>query len=195
MTAECPVSSSSSLLQYLPAPFHGDPFLAQFLHVFEDIFGSIEQRIDTLAWYFDPLLTPPEVLPWLAGWIGIELDENWPLARRRQLVRWAAQLYRLRGTRRGMRTHLELYSGYPPLIVENFDGLRLGQDGGLGATARLGTTRQNWIDVTVLTRCAEEVDESIVRQIIEFQKPASVAYRFAIANAPDTADGEGAADE
>jgi phage tail-like protein len=185
--------SPSSYLQYLPAPYHADASLGRFLRIFECILGPIEQRIDTIAWCFDPLLTPPELLPWLASWVGMDLDENWPLARRRQLVRWAAQLYRWRGTRLGMRTHLALYTGYPPLIVENFEGLRLDQDGGLGTNARLGSTRQDWISVTVLVRCVEEVDESIVRHIIEFQKPASVAYRFTIAVAPDASRSDGVA--
>lgn len=170
----------SSYLQYLPAPYQGDPFLGHFLLIFESILGPIEQTIDMLVHYFDPRLTPAELLPWLASWVGIELDENWSLARRRELVYWAVTLYRWRGTRRGLRDHLRLYTGRAPLIVENFDGLRLEQDGALNETAALGEPRQNWIKVTVLADNPRQVEERVVRQIIEFQKPAHVGYSLEI---------------
>ena len=41
--------------------------------------------------------------------------------------------------------------GQPPLIVENFSGLRLGQDGVLGVNSRLGALEPHTIGVTVVT--------------------------------------------
>jgi len=180
----------SSYLDYLPAPFHEDPFVGRFLLIFETILGSIEGTVDNLACYFDPRLTPARLLPWLAGWVGLELDENWPLERQRQLVLWAARLYRWRGTRRGLREHLRLYTGRTPLIVENFDGMRLGQDAALGTTTRLGggAPRWHWITVTVVADHPDELDERILRQIIEFEKPAHVGYTLEV-RASDPASG------
>src|SRR5882757_3303547 len=86
-----PTSLTSSYLQYLPAPFHADPFVGRFLLIFESILSPIERTIDNVATYFDPRLTPPELLPWLASWVGLELDENWPIAQQRQLVLWATR--------------------------------------------------------------------------------------------------------
>jgi len=172
---------SSSYLQYLPAPFHADPFMRRFLMIFETVLGPIERTIDNVAYYLDPRLTPPELLPWLASWVGLELDENWPLPQQRQLVLWAVSLYRWRGTRRALREHLRLYTGRTPLIVENFAGLRVGQDGGLGVNTRLGDApRPHWLSVTVLADRPEELDERIVRQIIELEKPAHVGYTLEI---------------
>jgi phage tail-like protein len=170
----------SSYLQYLPAPYQTDVFLGHFLLIFESVLGPIEQTIDMLVNYFDPRLTPAELLPWLASWVGIELDENWPLARRRDLVYGAVTLYRWRGTRRGLREHLRLYTGRTPLIVENFDGLRLEQDGALSENASLGEPHQNWLKITVLANRPTELEERVVRQIIEFQKPAHVGYSLEI---------------
>jgi phage tail-like protein len=190
-TADSPdvTAPVSSYLQYLPAPFHEDPFVGRFLLIFETILGSIERTVDNVAWYFDPRLTPPQLLPWLASWVGIELDENWPIERQRQLVLWAARLYRWRGTRRGLREHLRLFTGRTPLIVENFDGMRLGQDAVLGTTSQLGgAPRWNWITVTVLADHPEELDERIVRQIIELEKPAHVGYTLEV-RSPDPAPG------
>ena len=177
---------ASTYLQYLPAPFHADPFIGRFLLIFESILGPIERNIDNLASYFDPRMTPAELLPWLASWVGLELDENWPIAQQRQLVLWAATLYRWRGTRRGLRQHLRLYTGRTPLIVENFAGLRVSQDGAMGINTRLGDApRPHWITVTVLSDKPEELDERIVRQIIELEKPAHVGYTLEILGASD----------
>ena len=172
----------SSYLQYLPSAYQLDDFTGRFLLIFESVLGPIEQTIDTLASYFDPRLAPRELLPWLAGWVGIELDENWPLERQRQLILWAATLYRLRGTRRGLRQHLRIYTGRTPHIVENFDGMRVGQDAALGVSTLVGSEapRPHSIRVTVFADDPSSVDERVVRHIIEFQKPAQVAYTFEI---------------
>jgi phage tail-like protein len=184
--AEPAEGTDSSYLQYLPSPFHADPFMRRFLLIFETILEPIERTIDNMACYFDPRLSPPQLLPWLASWVGLELDENWPIAQQRQLILWAATLYRWRGTRRGLRQHLRLYTGRTPLIVENFPGLRVGQDAGLGANTRLGDApRPHWITVTVLSDSPEDLDERIVRQIIELEKPAHVAYSLEIRRVSD----------
>jgi phage tail-like protein len=169
----------STYLAYLPSPYQGDEFLGRFLRIFEDVLGPIELTVDEIASYFDPLLTPEELLPWLASWVGVELDERWPVARRRALVARAAELYRWRGTRRGLREHLRIYTGYDPLIVENFSGMRLGQDAALGRNTRLGQPSDHWLAITVLAN-EDEVDEATLRRIIEAEKPAHVGYAIEI---------------
>lgn len=172
----------SSYLQYLPGPYQGDAFLGRFLMIFESVLGPIERTVDNLAYYFDPRLTPVELLPWLASWVGLELDENWPIAQQRQLVLWAATLQRWRGTRRALREHLRLYTGRTPLIVENFGGMRVGQDAALGVTTQIGgpAPLQHWITVTVFATDTEDLDESILRSIIELEKPAHVGYTLVV---------------
>jgi phage tail-like protein len=170
----------SSYLQYLPGLYQSDPFIGRFLLIFESILGPIEQTIDQLANYLDPRVMPVEQLEWIASWVSLELDENWPIERRRELVFWAVRLYRWRGTRRGLREHLRLYTGYAPLIVENDDGLRLGHDGTLGEHATLSAPRRYWLNVTVRADAPDQVDPRVIRQIIEFQKPAHVGYAFEV---------------
>jgi phage tail-like protein len=174
--------TESEWLQYLPGPFQSDDFTARFLLICESIHAPLERTIDTMARYFDPRLAPPELLPWLASWVGIELDENWPLPARRQLILWAARLYRWRGTRRGMREHLRILTGHAPLIVENFDGGRVGQDAILGVNTQVGASqpRPNTIHITVIADDPSRVDERMVRQVVEFQKPAHVGYTLDI---------------
>jgi phage tail-like protein len=177
-----PLAQSSSYVQYLPGPYQSDEFIGRYLMIIESILGPIERMTDSLASYFDPRLAPAELLPWLATWVGAELDENWPLRRQRALILHAAELQRWRGTRRGLRQHLWVYTGRAPLIVENFDGMRLGQDAMLGTNTRIGSVpKPHSIAVTVFAEYPEEVDEAVLRHIIELEKPAYVQYTLEVA--------------
>jgi phage tail-like protein len=109
-----------SLRRYLPAVFAEEPvsadFTDRFLAVFDRGFRRVEGEIDHLAHYFDPLSAPAEsgksdFLSWLASWIGVTLNRQLPLARRRRIVKEAGQLFKHRGTVFGLRRMLELYLG------------------------------------------------------------------------------------
>src|SRR5262249_20365856 len=68
--------------------------MARFLMLFESFWAPIEGQIDNLPLYFDPAFTPLKLLPWLASWVDLTLDDHWPEAKRRQLLRAAVSLYR-----------------------------------------------------------------------------------------------------
>jgi phage tail-like protein len=122
----------ASSLQYLPAVYREDPvsadFLARFLSIFDTIRGRTSNQITDIARLFDPMATPanpPNVggtdfLAWLSGWLGLSLQSNWPVHKRRELVRQAHRLFALRGTPEGLKLQLELYTGYKPRILELF---------------------------------------------------------------------------
>ncbi|HEX3559753.1 MAG TPA: phage tail protein [Pyrinomonadaceae bacterium] len=115
-----------SLRRYLPAVFGEDPsgadFTDRFLSIFDSTLRGVERQIDEQARLFDPLSTPADTDPktggdflsWLASWIGLTLDRQWPVERRRQLVRDAARLYDLRGTRTGLWRQLVSFLGMEP---------------------------------------------------------------------------------
>jgi phage tail-like protein len=175
---------SSTYMQYLPAPFQGDELLGRFLGIFESILAPIEETIDGVAEALDPRLAPDAFLPWLASWTGVELDEHWPVAAQRELIARAAELHRWRGTRRGLREHLRLYTGEAPLIVENFSGLRLGQDACLGVNTRLGRPHAHCVYVTALAAPPAALDEGVLRRILEADTPAHVDYRLEVRPLP-----------
>ena len=80
------------------------------LAIFDTTLRSIERQLDRQARLFDPLSAPADrpqgaaidFLSWLASWIGITLDRDWPEQRRRRYLKAAARLYCLRGTRYGL---------------------------------------------------------------------------------------------
>lgn len=122
----------ASSLQYLPAVYRQDAvsadFLDRFLSIFDTLRATIGDRVTEIARYFDPMAAPAnpinvpgtDFLSYLASWIGMALNSNWPVHRRRTLVKNAHKLYRLRGTPQGLKLAIELYAGVKPSILEMF---------------------------------------------------------------------------
>jgi len=195
-TVAVAVSAQGRYLKHLPAIYRDDELMGRFLMLFESFWAPIEQQIDSLFLYFDPRLTPPELLPWLASWIDLVLDERWPEERRRLVLRSAAALYRKRGTRQGLEEYLEIYTGAKAQIVEHrAHNFRLGSEARLGPAIALG--RGNVPHTfTVLLRLppvslvGEEKEHAWHRErrrkieaIIEAEKPAHTSYALHIEEA------------
>jgi len=174
----------SRLLDYLPGVFRSDPFLARFLLIFQSIVDPIEQSIDSTHHLLDPGLTPARFLPWLASWVGIELDPSLDEASQRELIRRAVELSRWKGTRRALREELRIRTGGRALIVENFDGMRLGQDACLGLNTHLGVRRDHCIAVTLAAERGAAVDQRQADALIGELKPAHVGHVARIVPAP-----------
>ena len=170
------IAARSAYLKYLPALYSENEFMGRFLMIFESILGPLEGMIDNMACYLDPALCPEELLPWLASWMGLEIDDSWPLERRRELVGSADYLFRWRGTRRGLREFLRLYTGVEPQITEDFGGIGLDGEHELGQNTVLGGGNQHVFTVTFEVDDADTINVSRVRQIIEAEKPAHAAY-------------------
>ena len=77
----------STYLKYLPAIYSEGDFMGRFLMIFESVMRPIEEMVDNIAHYMDPDTAPEELLPWLASWVNLVLDESWPIERRRRLVK------------------------------------------------------------------------------------------------------------
>jgi phage tail-like protein len=170
---------TSQLLQYLPGFYREDAFIGRFLCIFEDILKPIENVINDEYYYFDPGTAPDTVVPWLASWLGIVMDERWPDDKRRVMIKSAAELYRWRGTRRGLSEYLKIYTGVTPKIIEHghAQGMRLGGDSKLGTPMQIGGKGNVFcftVEITLPDK--SEIDAGIVRAIIENQKPAHTAY-------------------
>ena len=171
----------SSYLEYLPAPFRDDEFMGQFLLIFESILKPIENTIDNRALYFDPLMTPEPLLPWLASWVDLAFDPTWPEERRRELVKSAAELYRWRGTKRGLAEYLRIYTGSVPEISEYIPGMHLDHETKLGINTQLGSSGTgHHFTVTLDLNGNGEINISTVKAIIDTQKPAHTVYTLQI---------------
>ena len=107
-----------SSIESLPELFQDDPgskaFLERFLSVFDTAFDELEADMDSLTEHLDPAAAPPESLPWLADWIGADLQADWPTAAIRELLAAAPELSRQRGTAAGLRRLLGIYLRHLP---------------------------------------------------------------------------------
>jgi phage tail-like protein len=174
----------SSLLDYLPNIYRSDYFLGRFLLIFQSILDPIEATANNTHHYLDPSLTPAHFLPWLAFWVGIDLEPGMDEAAQRELIRRAVELSRWKGTRRALREELRIRTGGRALIVENFDGMRLGQDASLGLNTHLGVRRDHCIATTLAVDDLAAVDQRQVDAIVEELKPAHVGHVVRLVAAP-----------
>jgi phage tail-like protein len=189
------VKRQSRYLEYLPAFFRDGkdvtPALkdkgaslvgvGEFLLIFEDILQPIENGIDNMPLYFDPLMTPEPLLFWLSSWLGLVLDGKLPVERRRRLVKLASELYRWRGTRRGLSEYLRIYTGSTPEIREHVTGMRLDRNTRLGVNSQLGGSGQGFhFNVAVPAPPEGELNIGAIKAIIEAQKPAYTTYSLQV---------------
>jgi phage tail-like protein len=93
-------------------------FLLRFVSLFETLFTEVEGRIELLPVLFDPRATPREFLNWLAGWLALELDEDWDEQKQRQVLAKAFEIYGRRGTVGGLREALNVFAGVSAVIEE-----------------------------------------------------------------------------
>lgn len=109
-----------SYLRYLPAVYQEDEksrdFLERSLSLFETYLWELEKRIEGVSRYFDTEATPNEFLNWLSTWLGIPVDENWSLKKRRELLKRAPELFKKRGTREGLKEIIEIYLEEPEFV-------------------------------------------------------------------------------
>jgi phage tail-like protein len=169
-----------TLARYLPGILRQDPFLSDFLRIFDEVLRPIIEAIGSMDGYFDPKLTTAGMLPWLAGWVGAR-----PQARTeatRLLVAETAAIHRARGTKGGMRRALEITTGAEPLVIENTEGLRLDADARLGINTSLAPFEPHALTITLL-KGADEIDEEAVAGTIRELKPAHATYSLRISEA------------
>ena len=141
------MSIISSYLDYLPPALWAesvDPtrFLGRFLCGFEQMLTGIaddatpicgdrrtyqplEKVIDRLPDLFDPWQTPPQFLPYLASWLGLDFEPNWTSKNEYQ-ARWMIEqtmsAYRVRGLKEGLFANLDIYAASetrPRIVIDD----------------------------------------------------------------------------
>lgn len=175
MTGTTPAGTEhphSGYLDYLPAVFRAEPFTGRFLLAFEAMLSGLEGHpglgtvVDRIADFFDPDLTEPDFLPWLADWVALSLRADWDERTRRDFIGRIVPLYRSRGTRAGLRQLLELYTGQRVEVHDSLDEPPFFFE----VEMTLGTTDPK----------EQGSAERIARVIIDQEKPAHTYYALRI---------------
>lgn len=161
--------SAHPLGQHLPTPFQEDGFALAFVAGLDEVLAPIFSTLDNLGEYLGPDLAPEDFLGWLGGWVGLEVDESWPLERRRAAVAHAADLYRRRGTARGLADQLEIVSGGDVDIAES-GGVAWSQTHG----GDLPGEPAPRVAVRVTIDATSTVSERAIEALVAEAKPAHV---------------------
>jgi phage tail-like protein len=163
-----------------------DEFAVRLTEALDASLAPIVSTLDNLAAYFDPRYAPEDFLGWLAGWVGIELDETWDIGRRRTVVAKGAELLRQMGTRRGLAAEVELATGGRVDIVENGGSRWSREPGG----PMVGSPVPSLV-VRVHVADPGAVDRERLDRLIAASKPAHVPHRLEIAGSDVPGDGDG----
>ena len=164
--------SPHPLASYLPAVYlEEDQFTARLTAAIDDSLAPIVSTLDNLAAYFDPRHAPEDFLGWLAGWVALELDETWDVARRRDAIARAVDLLRRRGTAAGLADEIRLVIDGEVEIAEN-GGSAWSLDAG---SAMVGSARPS-LAVRLRVRESAKVDLDRINRLIEAAKPAHVPH-------------------
>jgi phage tail-like protein len=182
--------------EFLPEVFREIDFIGRLLKIFEQAFEPVVHALDSLWAHLDPLTAPQAMLPFLAHWVGWQLHPSFSITRQRYLISRAMELYRWRGTKRGLRFYLHLYTdlpldeGFPEAdkhisIQEVFgQGFVMG-NAHIGRDAIMGGGQPYHFIVRLRPSSAHTVDPLLIRQIIDQEKPAFCTYELYIDSISD----------
>jgi phage tail-like protein len=191
--------SRESYAKWLPSIFQrndigGRNFLRDLLWIVQHLFTSIDEQLDVIHNFFDPYEAPERFLPWLASWSAMVLEEDWPLAKKRRLIKKAIEMYRIRGTVKGLKLFISLFTGHEPEINENiwpFRGWRVGvtSDIGIDSVVLPPVNLAHTFVVEMPVTYKDISPEAVIRihEIIQMEKPANTQYylRFAVEGGPN----------
>lgn len=192
----------ASSLAYLPPVFREDAvsadFLDRFLSYFDTVFEEIESQVERFTGYLDPDGVPSgEFLTWLGSWLDLRFLAQWPDDVRREFIRRAIELYKLRGTILGLQEILRLHTGLKapqPVIIEHFrlrdyetrhsqiDSLVEGLPYLAGRSLMPGQTEFAHHFTIVLPNQVVPDEDALdtIRHLIDAQKPAHTHYEIRI---------------
>jgi phage tail-like protein len=162
----------------LPALYHDDDFAQRFTSALDALMAPILTTLDCIDAYFDPGIAPSDFVGWLAEWVGIELDENWPMPRQRELVASAVELYEWQGTSQGLRRLVEIYTGVTPDIEESGGAAWASSPEG-----ELPGSPDARVKVTVRVPDPSAVDVGRLDRIVARAKPAHVVHEVEVVTA------------
>jgi phage tail-like protein len=185
-------------IQFLPGIYQdadeeNADFLQRFLLISAHLTSGIEERLEYLHEFFDPRLTPGAFLPWLASWLAMPLLEGWDEEKRREIIQRVPELYRLRGTARGLQLALRLFADVKAEIHEGewpYPGMVIGRSSTVGKDTVLSPPVfiSQCFTVELPDKKAEISRERLrtVQALVETEKPAHAHYALVFQETEET---------
>ncbi len=191
----------SLYLDFLPGIYRDVDFIGRFLKIFEQSFEPCVHTLDNFWAYLDPITAPTSLLPFLSCWVGWKQLPQIPPAQERYLIKNAIEIFRLRGTKRGLRLFLHLVTGLPLddhilneenkhiCITESFSKGFVFGEAVMGESTMIGGGCPFHFTVVLHPNHPNQIDEYLVRNIIEQEKPAFCTYDLYIKSKIEIDDG------
>jgi phage tail-like protein len=147
-----------------------DDFFVRFVSLFEDVATSFLEDADNIPNIVDVSVAPPELVRWLASWIGTaQIDSSLDEQFQRTLVRRSSEILAWRGTRFGLERFLEAITGSAPEIEDAGSVVRADPDDETRRPApfvRIRVADIGWLP-----------DKDFI-SLVEDEIPASTAYEL-----------------
>jgi phage tail-like protein len=169
------LASPHPLGSFLPALYQEDEFAQAFTTGLDGVLAPIFNSLDNFEAYLDPSVAPEDFVDWLGTWMGLVVDETWPLERRRAFVAEASALYRKRGTPKGLAAHVKLFTDGEVEILER---------GGTAWSAQSGGKLPGSAGYDMLVRVRvddpAQVDRTRLDALVAAAKPAHLSHRIEV---------------
>lgn len=181
----------SLYMEFLPVLYREVDLIGRLMKIFELSFQPAIDNFNLMWANLDPLTAPRALLPFLAHWVAWEGEAVWDVRQQRRLISRAVELYQWRGTRKGLRLYLHLYTNLPldediPNEADKHIGITepFGSPFTLGESligaAVLGGGRAFHFVVRLRFDRPMSLNEGLIRRIIEQEKPAFCSYELFI---------------
>jgi phage tail-like protein len=182
------VRPHSTYTTFLPTVYQEVDFIHRFIKIFEQAFDPVVNSFSSMWANLDPLTAPESLIPFLAHWVDWPLDSQLDLPHQRRLIRRAVEIYRSRGTRKGLRFYLHLYTGLPldeEIEQEEEKSISITEPFGqgclfgiayVGRDAIFGGGKPYHFEVRLRSTPDNPIDEQLVRRIIDQEKPVFCSY-------------------
>ncbi|MPZ73812.1 MAG: phage tail protein I [Nitriliruptorales bacterium] len=156
----------------LPGVLQDDEFAQRFVSGLDTVVAPVFSTLDNIDAYFDPQLAPADFLPWLAGWLAVDVDPAWPEQRIRDLLSKAADLQAKRGTVTGLRDLITLHTGAVPIVSDS---------GGASWSPVPGGELPGFAEAVVTVRAKPDgLDQARIEQLVSEGTPAHVVQHVVV---------------
>jgi phage tail-like protein len=192
--------ASRPWINYLPGIYQdadedNADFLQRFLLISAHLTSGIEENLEFIHELFDPRITNAKWLPWLASWLAMPLLEGWDEEKRREIIQRTPELYRLRGTARGLKLALKLFADVKVEIHEGewpYPGMVIGKSSTIGKDTILSPPVfiSQCFTVELPDKRGEISRERLrtVQALVETEKPAHAHYALVFEETEPTYD-------
>lgn len=143
-------------------------FFHRYLSIFSTVYNDFQWDINHFAELLDVEQTPKEMLPVLAGWLGLDVTGDFlPEQVLRQLVKEAYFLNKIKGTRKSLERITEIVLGEKAVILEK------------NMTDKNQERTQELSDITVLVKTnVEQKKKARLMFLLEQFKPAKCSMKI-----------------